>query len=183
MDTQLVIRAIGVSHTACKDEFRRNLPRFRCHSRMECIFILVIRILSPWLMNGRQKHKRSEVGSQPTTMCQVHTGAYVSLLAPEKPTKPLATQGRLPRMYYTYARQTQVNPVRAPEPLTILNPSKFCPQERVSSCKGVNREKNKNEENIRVTGTRYDHDPGGRRRDTCNQDLTRRSLRITSLSR
>ena len=25
MDTQLVMRAIGVSHTACKDEFRRNL--------------------------------------------------------------------------------------------------------------------------------------------------------------
>ena len=28
-DTQLVMRAIGVSHTACKDEFRRNL---RSHS-------------------------------------------------------------------------------------------------------------------------------------------------------
>ena len=49
-------------------------------------------------------------------MCQVHTGAYVSLLAPEKPTIPLA-----PREGYhvytlargtchsAYARQTQVN--------------------------------------------------------------------------
>ena len=35
-------------------------------------------------------------------MCQVHTGAYVSLLAPGKPTKPLATQERLPRIYCTY---------------------------------------------------------------------------------
>ena len=31
----------------------------------------------------RQKHIQSEIGSQPT-MCQVRTGAYVSLLAPEK---------------------------------------------------------------------------------------------------
>ena len=30
-----------------------------------------------------QKHIKSEIGSQPT-MCQVHTGAYVSLLAPRK---------------------------------------------------------------------------------------------------
>ena len=34
-------------------------------------------------------------------MCQVHTGAYVSLLTPEE-TEPLATQGRLPRIYYAY---------------------------------------------------------------------------------
>ena len=33
-------------------------------------------------------------------MCQVHTGAYVSLLAPENPTIPLATQERLPRTWY-----------------------------------------------------------------------------------
>ena len=33
-------------------------------------------------------------------MCQVHTGAYVSLLAPAKPTIPLATQERLPRTWY-----------------------------------------------------------------------------------
>ena len=43
---------------------------------------------------------KSEIGSQPT-MYQVHTGAYVSLLAPEKPTMPLATQERLPRVCYT----------------------------------------------------------------------------------
>ena len=50
-------------------------------------------------------------------MCQVHTGAYVSPLAPRKPKIPLATQERLPRIYctysstyhYAYARQTQVN--------------------------------------------------------------------------
>ena len=59
---------------------------------------------------------KSEIGSQPT-MCQVHTGAYISLLAPgKKPTIPLAAQERLPRIYiarsiyhYAYARQTQVN--------------------------------------------------------------------------
>ena len=34
-------------------------------------------------------------------MCQVHTGVNVSLLAPGKPTIPLATQERLPRMYCT----------------------------------------------------------------------------------
>ena len=34
-------------------------------------------------------------------MCQVHTGTYVSILAPEKPTIPLATQERLSRIYYT----------------------------------------------------------------------------------
>ena len=46
-----------------------------------------------------EKYK-NEIGSQPT-MCQVHTGANVSLLAPvEKMTKtPLATQERLPRIY------------------------------------------------------------------------------------
>ena len=44
---------------------------------------------------------KSEIGSQPT-MCQVYTGAYVSLLGLEKPTIPLATQEKLPR-------QTQVN--------------------------------------------------------------------------
>ena len=43
---------------------------------------------------------KSGIGSQPT-MCQVHTGAHVSLLAPEKPTIPRATQERLPRGYYT----------------------------------------------------------------------------------
>ena len=32
----IIMRAIGVSHTACKDEFRRNL---RSHSWMESIFI------------------------------------------------------------------------------------------------------------------------------------------------
>ena len=51
-------------------------------------------------------------------MCQVHTGAYVSLLAPEKPTIPQPTQERVPRTHYTYssstyhyayARQTPVN--------------------------------------------------------------------------
>ena len=41
---------------------------------------------------------KSEIGSQPT-MCQVHTGTYIALLAPEKTTTPLATQRRLPRAY------------------------------------------------------------------------------------
>ena len=48
--TQPVIRAIGVSHTACKDEFRQHL---RSHSWMECIFIFIIiykiGIPSPWI--------------------------------------------------------------------------------------------------------------------------------------
>ena len=34
-------------------------------------------------------------------MCQVHTGAYISLLPPGKPTTPLVTQGRLQRIYCT----------------------------------------------------------------------------------
>ena len=37
-DTQLVIRAIGVSHTACKDEFRRNL---RSHSWSAFSFFII----------------------------------------------------------------------------------------------------------------------------------------------
>ena len=37
-DTQLVIRAIGVSHTACKDEFRRNL---RSHSWSVFSFFII----------------------------------------------------------------------------------------------------------------------------------------------
>ena len=36
MDTQPVIRAIGVSHTACKDEFRQNL---RSHSWRVFLFL------------------------------------------------------------------------------------------------------------------------------------------------
>ena len=59
---------------------------------------------------------KSEIESQPT-ICQVHNGAYVSLLALEKPT----TVYRLPpkkdyhvyiarsTYHYAYARQTQVN--------------------------------------------------------------------------
>ena len=44
---------------------------------------------------------KSEIWSQPT-MCQVHTGAYVSLLAPGKPTIPLATQEKTTTyIYYT----------------------------------------------------------------------------------
>ena len=35
-DTQLVIRAIGVSHTACKDEFRQNI---RSHSWSAFLFL------------------------------------------------------------------------------------------------------------------------------------------------
>ena len=49
-------------------------------------------------------------------MCQVHTGAYVLLLAPEIPTIRLAVQDILPPIYitrrtyhYAYARQAQVN--------------------------------------------------------------------------
>ena len=34
-DTQPVIRAIGVSHTACKDEFRQK----KSISQLKCIFI------------------------------------------------------------------------------------------------------------------------------------------------
>ena len=37
-DTQPVIRAFGVSHTACKDEFRRNL---RSHSWSVTSFFLI----------------------------------------------------------------------------------------------------------------------------------------------
>ena len=37
-DTQLVMRAIGVSHTACKDEFRRNL---RSHSWSVFSFFII----------------------------------------------------------------------------------------------------------------------------------------------
>ena len=47
--------------------------------------------------------EKSEIGSQPT-MCHIYTGAYVSLLAPGKTEYcciPLATQERLPRIYYT----------------------------------------------------------------------------------
>ena len=42
-DTQPVIRAIGVSHTACKYEFRQDI---RSHSWMEeCIFIFIIYVV------------------------------------------------------------------------------------------------------------------------------------------
>ena len=50
-DTQLVMRAIGVSHTACKDEFRRNL---RSHSwsvfyfnfyNIVCTYVRLFRVL------------------------------------------------------------------------------------------------------------------------------------------
>ena len=47
-DTQLVIRAIGVSHTACKDEFRRNL---RFHSWSVFSFFIIIPGLSRSYLN------------------------------------------------------------------------------------------------------------------------------------
>ena len=61
--------------------------------------------------------KKSEIGSQPT-MCQIHTGAYVSLLAPGKTDYQIC---RLPpkkgyhvyiahsAYHYAYVRQTQAN--------------------------------------------------------------------------
>ena len=51
------------------------------------------------------KAHKSEIGSKPT-MCQVHTVAYISLLAPGKPTIPLATQDYhvyITRCTYHYA--------------------------------------------------------------------------------
>ena len=58
---------------------------------------------------------KSEIGSQPT-MCQVHTGAYVSLLAPGQtdytachPRKTTTYILHVAIYYYAYARQTQVN--------------------------------------------------------------------------
>ena len=56
----------------------------------------------------------SEIGSQPT-MCQVHAGAYVSLLAPGKTDytacHPRKTTTYIARStyHYAYERQTQVN--------------------------------------------------------------------------
>ena len=48
-----------------------------------------------------ETYTKSEIGSQ-STMCQVHTGAYASLLTPGKTDSiPLATQERLPRIVYT----------------------------------------------------------------------------------
>ena len=51
-------------------------------------------------------------------MCQIHTGAYVSVLAPEKPTIPLCHPGNTTAYlvyitrstyHFAYARQTQIN--------------------------------------------------------------------------
>ena len=67
---------------------------------------------------GRPETYKSEIGSQPT-MCQVHTGAYVSLLAPGKTDytacHPRKTTTYILHVYiarstyhYAYARQTQV---------------------------------------------------------------------------
>ena len=41
----------------------------------------------------------------------------------------------LPRVESSH--EALVNPFRAPEPLSVLNPSNFVPTKRVSSCKGV----------------------------------------------
>ena len=50
---------------------------------------------------------KSEIGSL-STMRQVHTGAYVSLLTLEKRTIPLAIQERLPRVYYAWYRSLRI---------------------------------------------------------------------------
>ena len=62
-----------------------------------------------------KKEKKNEIGSQPT-MRQVHTGAYVSLLAPGKnnrlyrlpPKKNYHVYIARSTYHYAYARQTQV---------------------------------------------------------------------------
>ena len=58
---------------------------------------------------------KSEIGSQPT-MCQIHTGAYVSLLVPGKnrlyrlpPKKDYHVYIARSTYHYAYARQTQVS--------------------------------------------------------------------------
>ena len=52
-DTQLVIRAIGVSHTACKDEFRRNL---RSHSWSVFSFFII-----SYVVHEMRKKKRRTI--------------------------------------------------------------------------------------------------------------------------
>ena len=47
-DTQPVIRAIGVSHTACKDEFRQNL---RPHSSWSFFIFIPLNIESVWVVS------------------------------------------------------------------------------------------------------------------------------------
>ena len=68
------------------------------------------------LMPPPETYKKSEIGSRPT-MCQVHTGAYVPLLAPGKTDYDTARDPRKTTTYilhvvpittHTYARQTQV---------------------------------------------------------------------------
>ena len=63
-----------------------------------------------------EKHIKSEIGSQ-LEMCQVHTGAYVSLLAPGNtdftachPVETTTYQVYITcsTYHYAYARQTQV---------------------------------------------------------------------------
>ena len=64
----------------------------------------------------RQENLKSEIGSQPT-MCQVHTVAFVALLAPEKNDCTACHQEKtteyilhvVSRYHYAYARQTQVD--------------------------------------------------------------------------
>ena len=51
-DTQPVMRAIGESHTACKDEFRQNN---RPHSWLECISVRVIYILQLAHISSHQR--------------------------------------------------------------------------------------------------------------------------------
>ena len=50
----------------------------------------IVYIIADAMLASARKYKKSEIGSQPT-MWQVHTDTYLSLLAPEKPTTPLAT--------------------------------------------------------------------------------------------
>ena len=57
-----------------------------------------------------ETYKR-EIGSQ-STMCQVHAGAYVSLLAPGK-TDYTACHPRLPRIYYTWYLSLRIRTTNA----------------------------------------------------------------------
>ena len=60
-DTQLVMRAIGASHTACKDEFRRNL---RSHSWSVFSFFMIY--------YKNKKHSSCEIeGFVETHLCQL----------------------------------------------------------------------------------------------------------------
>ena len=111
-------------------------------------------------------------------MCQIHTGAYVSLLARlEKPTIPLATQERLPR---TYCTQYLSLPIRTTDASQLEKKERKGDKGKERNDKEAKNERGKEKrENIRKAGQDKERKQGKEKRKKKGHNTSRPKGTVT----